>query len=128
MEDLIKKVELYIEKDNLLSKSRERQIVYRRHYLYYILRKYGMKTTVIGEMFKKNHATVIHGSKTYKNLKKTKDKYMLNCLKEYLIEFENYDIEELEFSIIYDIDNATSWADIYQIRKRIEKNLYLEFK
>ena len=128
MEDLIKKVEEKIKEDALNSKTRSRTVVYKRHYLYYLLRKHGLTYTKIGVLFGKNHATVIHGRKTYINLTKTRDKFLINCLQEYLIHFENYDIEELEFSILYDIENATSWRDIAQIRKRIKNKSYKELK
>ena len=67
MEKLMEKVMELIERDNLKSKNRAYEKVSKRFYLYYILRRNGMTLSLISKMFEKNHASVIHGIKVYKN-------------------------------------------------------------
>ena len=66
MEDLIRNVEYYIQKDELKKRCRERKYVHKRIFFFNTLRNAGYTYQRIGEMFGLNHATIVHGIKTYK--------------------------------------------------------------
>ncbi|QDP51080.1 MAG: hypothetical protein Unbinned3907contig1000_23 [Prokaryotic dsDNA virus sp.] len=56
----------YINKNGLYGSSRKRKYVYERIYLFAYLRyTYKMSLQKIGAEFNRDHATVIHGLKTY---------------------------------------------------------------
>jgi len=60
----------YIIEEKLNVKCRKREFVYRRVYLFkYLQQMEGMTLTAIGELFDLDHATVIHGLKTFDNVK-----------------------------------------------------------
>lgn len=81
MEEKIKQL---IEQDDLASKSQKQKHVHRRHYLFYLLReRVGMTLESIGELFNRDHATVIHGINIYKSREEMKDPYMNRDIAEY---------------------------------------------
>lgn len=81
MEEKIKQL---IEKDALASKSQKQVHVHKRHYLFYLLKeRVGMTLEAIGELFNRDHATVIHGINTYKTRAEMKDPYMNRDIAEY---------------------------------------------
>ena len=65
----IERVKEHIEKYSLNVPCRKREVVYKRMYLFkYLQQMEGMSLTAIGKLFDKDHATVIHGLKTYENV------------------------------------------------------------
>ncbi len=63
-------VEEYISAEGLNTKSRRRDIVYRRMYLFKYLKQMQDKTlTEIGNLFNRDHSTIIHGLKTFEDVK-----------------------------------------------------------
>lgn len=63
-----------LRKKDLLSKTRNRELVTYRQVLCVICRKYGYHLEAIGIGLNINHATVLHGITTVKNLLENKDK------------------------------------------------------
>jgi len=62
----VKKVVKICEKLGLTKKSRKQEVVYQRYAVYNFLRKNtGLSLEAIGKCFNQNHATVMHGLKTY---------------------------------------------------------------
>ena len=60
----------YIIQEKLNVKCRKREFVYRRVYLFkYLQQMEGMTLPAIGELFDLHHSTVIHGLKTFDNVK-----------------------------------------------------------
>lgn len=54
------------------SKSREQELVYARHIIFYLLRKYASMTLKsAGALFNRDHTTVIHSVETLNNLMDT---------------------------------------------------------
>jgi len=89
MEEKIKQL---IERDALASKSQKQKHVHQRHYLFYLLRdRVGMTLESIGELFNRDHSTVIHGINTYKTREEMKDPYMNRDIAQYkeLLEDDN---------------------------------------
>ena len=70
----IEEIKEYICKEGLDVKSRKRDIVYRRIYLFrYLKQMEGMSLISIGKMFNRDHSTVIHGLRTFDNVKLYED-------------------------------------------------------
>lgn len=64
----------YIEAEQLNTKSRRRDIVYRRIYLFkYLQQMEGLTLTAIGKLFNRDHATIINGLRTFDNVKLYED-------------------------------------------------------
>ena len=79
--ELLKKVSVLVEKDNLSGPSRKESLRHKRCYLYRKMRDKGIPLQRIGEYFGRDHATVMHGlamNEIYLN-----DKKYLNDTKEY---------------------------------------------
>ena len=123
MENLIKDVEYFIQKDNLKKKCRKRKYIHKRIYLFYTLRRAGCTYQRIADMFDLNHATVIHGIKTYKNLKRTKDELLHLDVAEYGVKIKN---KPKKYNLKQDIFKATTLRDLEKIKLRAEKNVYEE--
>jgi chromosomal replication initiation ATPase DnaA len=87
-----KKIKQLIEQDGLASKSQKQKHVHQRHYLFYLLReRVGMTQEAIGELFNRDHATVLHGVKMHKTREEMKDPYMNRDIAQYkeLLEDDN---------------------------------------
>lgn len=70
----IEEIKEYICTEGLDVKSRKRDIVYRRIYLFrYLKQMEGMSLISIGKMFNRDHSTVIHGLRTFDNVKLYED-------------------------------------------------------
>jgi len=120
MEELMSSVLHYIEKDELKKRCRQRKYVHKRIYFFNVLRTAGYTYQSIGDLFGLNHATIVHGIKTYKNLKKSKDPLMFLDIAEYNGKFE------VKYDLKTDILKATTIRDLQIIKGRTEKQLYKE--
>jgi hypothetical protein len=70
----IEEIKEYIFSEGLAVKSRKREVVYRRIYLFrYLKQMEGMSLISIGKMFNRDHSTVIHGLRTFDNVKLYED-------------------------------------------------------
>jgi hypothetical protein len=131
MEDLIKDIEKCVKKHNLRSKSRYRQIVHRRMFIYNLLHEHKVPVSHIANYFGMHHATVIHGLKQIKIYKN--DKLYLEDTEIYRRYFEirlkkyNIDISQSKYilgalcsmqyyHILKDINQT-----VFDIEKRIKK-------
>ena len=68
-------VEQLINELDLTSKSRKRELVYTRLVLFQYLRTQKMTMYAIGNIFNKDHSTVVYGLKQYELLDKNKKHY-----------------------------------------------------
>jgi len=74
----LKKVVYICERNGILKKTRKREIVYKRAAAYNFLRKNTeLSLTAIGDLFDKNHATVLHALKVYDYFFNEKDEIFL---------------------------------------------------
>jgi hypothetical protein len=70
----LQEIKDYICEEGLDTKCRKREVVYRRIYLFkYLQQMEGLTLTAIGNIFNKDHATVIHGLRTFDNVKLYED-------------------------------------------------------
>ena len=122
MEGLMIKTMELIKRDGLREKSRRRDLVAKRQYLYYTLRRNGIILRVIANMFDVHHASIIHGIKVYKEKISIDDKMMPLFLNEYKAIFEK--IEGECYDLKQNILDAQCLADYEVIKKRTQLNLY----
>ena len=123
MEDLIRNVEHYIQKDELKKRCRQRKYFHKRIYFFNVLRNAGKTYQFIGKMFGLNHTTILHGIKTYKCLKKAKDPMLFLDIAEYDGKFK---LHNTKYDLKTDILKATTIRDLEIIKGRTEKQLYKE--
>lgn len=130
MKNKIALIHELIESYNLKDKTRERATLYKRYYLYNELRGCGFSLTNIGEIFGKNHATIIHGLRVHKDLTSYRDEDYRNevhQLKEYLdgsvlvLPPQNgRQVRDLKTDIL----DARSLREFKRIRKRVKLGVY----
>ena len=113
-----------IELHNLCDKGRNRELVYKRNYIYSELYKLNINLTQIGRMLDKDHVTVMHGlkvDKQFQNFDKIYDD-AIAPIKEYL-----YPPNEIhKYSIFDDVINCNNTTDLRIIKERITNNQYIE--
>jgi hypothetical protein len=77
----LEEIQAIIDKYDLKQKSRYMHLIYRRYYLYKVLKRDGMTLSQIGRLFEQTHATVINGIAKHDTYMKYKDSsYMLHTL------------------------------------------------
>jgi len=121
----IEKVKELIQRDNLDSKDRHRDLIYKRSYLYSILREEGWHLSKIGRLFNRNHATVINALNLHDNYF-GKDKIYDRMIKEYLTIFgkEITDIDYDKPTIYQDIMDCHNTTALAIIKQRIRDGYY----
>ena len=118
MIELIKQI---IEQDGLGIKNRKREIVHRRIYLFNQLRKDGYTLKRIGGLFNMNHATILHGLKTYQDLTDVNDKLFLHDIEYYKLLLS---LERPELDLRKEIKEAKNLKDLRKIQLRIKNKFY----
>lgn len=121
----IEKIKELIQRDNLNSKDRHRNLIYKRSYLYSILREEGWHLSKIGRLFNRNHATVINALNLHDNYF-GKDKIYDRMIKEYLTIFgkEITDIDYDKPTIYQDIMDCHNTTALGIIKQRIKDGYY----
>jgi hypothetical protein len=77
----LEEIQAIIDKYELKQKSRYMHLIYRRYYLYKVLKRDGMTLSQIGRLFGKTHASIINGINKHDTYMKYKDSsYMLHTL------------------------------------------------
>ena len=118
MIELIKQI---IEQDGLGIKNRKREIVHRRIYLFRKLREDGHTLKKIGGLFNMNHATILHGLKTYQDLTDINDKLFKHDIEYYKLLLS---LERPELDLRNEIKEAKNLKDLRLIQSRIKNNFY----
>ena len=113
--------ELMLE-DELHLSDRYRDKVYKRAYLYSILRDEGWHLAKIGRMFNRNHATVINALKVHDNYYKN-DKIYMRHIKHYELIFRPA-VEIAKESIFDDVMNCHNTTQLRMIKEKILANGY----
>ena len=122
---MVEKIEQLIEQYDLASKSRERDKVYFRSYIYWLLREDGWIMSDIGDLFNRDHATVINGLKVHEAYYK-KDKVYMRFVKK-LDEIFNPTIDEIMIAkdtIFHDIMNCHNTTELRLIKEKIVSGWY----
>jgi hypothetical protein len=121
----IEKIMELIERDDLASKDRYRDLIYKRSFLYAVLKENGWHLSKIGKLFNRNHATVINALKVYEQFYKH-DKLYDSTIKHYVKELldEEVEIDEDKPSIYQDIMNCHNTTELMLIKQRILAGKY----
>ena len=120
--DIIQQVEELILKDNLSSKSRQRDKVYKRSYLYSILREEGYSLTGTAQLFNRNHATVINALSVH-DAYYHNDKVYMRHIKFYESLFHPH-LEPPKDSIFEDVMNCHNTTELRMIKEKIVTGKY----
>ena len=119
----LEKILELIEKDGLVSKNRHRHLIDKRSYMFNALREEGFTFQKIGELFKRNHATIINGIKKHKHLTKHKDyDYTINT-KLYKEELQSDYIEPR--SLEDDVIRCQDLKELKLIQERLIMGKYI---
>ena len=124
---MIKKIKYMIELHNLCDSGRQRELVYKRDYIFSELYKLNMNLSQIGRMLDKHHATVLNGLKIDKQFQNCDKLYddIIAPIKDYLYPPDVH--REVEkYSIFEDVMKCTNTSYLRMIKERIEQNLYIE--
>jgi hypothetical protein len=118
MIELIKEI---IEQDGLNIKNRKREIVHKRIYLFNTLRKNGYTLKRIGSLFNMNHATILHGLRTYENLTDVNDKELKSDTEYYKLLLS---LDRPQVDLRNEIKEAKNLSDLRKVQQRIKNNFY----
>ena len=119
----IDKILELIEKDGLVTKNRHRHLIDKRSYMFNALREEGFTFQKIGELFERNHATIINGIKKHKHLTKHKDyDYLINT-KLYKEELQSDYIEPR--SLEDDVIRCQDLKELKLIQERLIMGKYI---
>jgi hypothetical protein len=125
MNEIIEKVEFFTERDRLDRKSRQREIVYKRAYLMYVLRNQLLTFQEIADRFNVTHPTVLYWSNMVKfYLHKSKDQVYIDHIQEYLKAFEGTKYTPEYRNLEEEVLNCTSTYELKLIKERIKENKY----
>jgi hypothetical protein len=125
MNEIIEKVEFFTERDRLDRKTRQREIVYKRAYLMYVLRNQLLTFQEIGDRFHVTHPTVLYWSNMVKfYLHTSKDQVYIDHIQEYLKAFEGTKYTPDYRNLEEDVLNCTSTYELKLIKERIKENKY----
>jgi hypothetical protein len=111
----------YIMLNQLDKKGRHRQHAYRRYYLYNLLRNQGIPYASIGDMFNRDHASIMHGIKVHKNYTSINDNMYDFYTMEEQLKFTGFTIER---SLVQDILSCTNMDQLKLIQFKLKNNQY----
>ena len=121
MIELIKQI---IEQDGLGNKNRKREIIHRKIYLFTALRKQGYALQKIGDLFNMNHASILHGLKTYQNLCDVNDKQLRIDTEYYELLLNLPTTGKVEYDLRKEIQEARNLTDLRNIQSRLKNKFY----
>ena len=121
---MIEKLKYMIKLYNLTTSCRDRDLIYKRAYVYSELQKLGMNLSEIGRLMDKHHATVINGLKV--------DNQFQNCDRIYddaIAPIKDYlypPVQLPKYSIFEDVIKCNNTTDLRVIKDRLANNQYIE--
>ena len=91
-------VQEIIDREGLDSKNRNREVVYRRQYLMWFLRRVtNLSFMHIGMMFDRDHATVMHACRSVDHSMKLNDMYFLKYVADLKNNLDEFDFEKPKY-------------------------------
>jgi hypothetical protein len=115
--DIIQQIKELIQIDNLDSKDRYRDLIYKRSYLYAILRDEGWHLSKTGRLFNRNHATIINALKVHDAFY-GRDKIYMRHIKYYDQIFRPI-VEVQKDTIFEDVMNCHNTTQLRMIKDKI---------
>jgi hypothetical protein len=121
---MIDKIKYMIDLHNLTSSSRQRDLVYKRDYIFSELFKLNFNLCEIGRMLNKHHASVINGLKINKQFENCDKLYddAIAPIKDYLYP----PVQLPKYSIFEDVIKCNNTTDLRVIKDRLANNQYIE--
>jgi hypothetical protein len=120
----IEQVKEYIESEGLNGRSREQFYVFRRHYLCYALyRTQELTLGEIGNIFNRDHSTVLHSIRKHEELQNDKlyQKKIESCVQ---LMAEPLTFSRQKRNIFEDITKATNYEKLRRIRRWLNEGRY----
>jgi hypothetical protein len=120
----IEQVKEYIESEGLNGRSREQFYVFRRHYLCYALyRTQELTLGEIGNIFNRDHSTVLHSIRKHEELQNDKfyKKKIESCVQ---LMAEPLTFSRQKRNIFEDITKATNYEKLRRIRRWLNEGRY----
>ena len=119
---MIQEIIEYIKEHNLDRKSQKREIVYRRFYLFNLLRDQGLTLSAAGRLLDRDHSTALHGATMHLQFMEQQDPLYLLHIQQEIELFEP--VKEDKRDIFDDILKANNTTDLIIIKQRIADNEY----
>lgn len=113
-----------INKHDLIKRCRKLMYVNKRSFLMLKLYNDGYNLRQIGELFKLNHATVIHNIKRAEWFEKTNERIYLDDTRELRLELMQHPVSRNVNDLITDVMDCKSLRGLEQIQVRILKKQY----
>ena len=120
----IEQVKEYIESEGLNGRSREQFYVFRRHYLCYALyRTQELTLGEIGNIFNRDHSTVLHSIRKHEELQNDKlyKKKIESCVQ---LMAEPLTFSRQKRNIFEDVTKATNYEKLRRIRRWLNEGRY----
>ncbi len=124
--DIIQQVKELMIQDDLHLADRYRDKVYKRAYLYSILREEGWHLSKIGRLFNRTHASIINALKVHDSFYQ-KDKIYMRHIKHYELIFKPI-VELQKDSIFDDVMNCHNTTQLRMIKEKIVAGGYESVK
>jgi predicted transcriptional regulator len=121
---MIEKVQQLIVKYNLQKRCRKRFRVHQRAFLMLKLLSYGLSVSKIAEMFKMNHATVLHNVKNANYFEQVKDALYLSDIADIQEELVKNPVSKNVNNLVLEILECTTVRRLEKIQRRILQNEY----
>lgn len=121
MKELVMEI---INKHDLIKRCRKLMYVNKRSFLMLKLHQDGYNLRHIGELFKLNHATVIHNIKRAEWFEKTNERIYLDDTRELRLELMEHPVSRNVNDLITDVMDCKSLRGLEQIQVRILKKQY----
>ena len=121
VEDFMSNVCNIIQKYKLDVPNRKRNLIYKRYYLFDQLHKAKLSLNQIGDLFNKDHSTVIHGLRVHDMFTRMKDKLYLDSTD--VIKRELLFLPE-QRDLISDIMECNDLEELKRIKNDIIRKIY----
>lgn len=117
MEEIVQ----YIERHPEILEGRRRRSAYPRYYLCGLLRDQGLTCCRIGRLLRKNHSTVIHGTRMHEYFDQKRDPLYLEYTYHLRLLFG---INQVDLCLEEDVLRCNSMRDLAKIKARLRDGLY----
>lgn len=127
-DEMIERAYELIERDNLKTKSRKREIVYRRHYMMYFLRHCGFTFAQVGKVFDTDHSRAIYGYNCHVNMIHVNDKVYKTQINEYTKELQNFEHKIKSRDLFIDVEKCKNLDSLKRIKRWMDEGRYEDFR
>lgn len=112
-----------IELFDLTSKTRKRDTVYKRCYIMAKLRQLGCTFEMIGELFDKDHSSVVYSVNTHNYFTKVSDLPYRLAIEPVKEKYKNMN-QQMQSNIYDDVLTSQDFNDLLLIKEKIHMGLY----